>query len=221
MDAGSSRTHNSCASDPADHGYLLNHLRLASSDLLSQGVGFAQAQLCRPIMAPIEIKTKTFDGTQEEMGWPSYHYHPQRRRSLTDPDNIDLDGGGRSRDDQYQRKRPSLTSQDLLMGEFTESSEPSKIQRRSYNDDLILYYLKDNHGGGLNDDSKHSNSNTRRKSLPADYHALETLDSQPMLDDYGKFFHDTSQSSYIKVIKVRNFSNITTLSNSNNKRLIG
>ena len=33
-------------------------------------------------------------------------------------------------------------------------------------------------GGGLNDDSNHSNSNTRRKSLPADFHTLETTESQ-------------------------------------------
>jgi hypothetical protein len=195
LDAGSSRTHNSCAFDPADHGYLLNHLRLASSDLSSQGVGFAQAQLCRPVMALIEIKTKTFDGTQEESGWLSPLLGPQRSHSFTDKDNFDLDEGGRSRDQQYQRKRPSLISQDLLMGEFTESYEPSMTRCSSYNDDLLLYYLKYNHGGGLNDDSKHSNSNKRRKSLPADYHALETSDSQPMLDDYGKFFHDTSQST--------------------------
>jgi hypothetical protein len=146
-------------------------------------------------MAPIEIKTKTFDGTQEERGWPSSHYDPQRQQSLTDLDNIDLDGGGRSHDQQYQRKRPSLSSSDLLRGEFTESSEPTKTRRRSYNDDLLLYYLNDNHdGGGLNDDSNHSNSNTRRKSLPAAFHTLETTESQPMLD-YGKFFHDTSQST--------------------------
>jgi hypothetical protein len=161
---------------------------------MSHGETFAQALLCRPVMAPIKIKTKTFDGTQEERGWPSSRYDPQRQRSLTDPDNIDLDGGGRSHDQQYQRKRPSLSSSVMLRGEFTESSEPSKTRRRSYNDDLLLDYLNDNHGGGLNDDSNHSNSNTRRKSLPADFHTLETTESQPMLD-YGKFFHDTSQST--------------------------
>ena len=190
---GSIRTHNSSASDPADHDYSLNRLRLASSGM-SHGETFAQALLCRPVMAPIKIKTKTFDGTQEERGWPSSRYDPQRQRSLTDPDNIDLDGGGRSHDQQYQRKRPSLSSSDLLRGEFTESSEPNKTRRRSYNDDLLLDCLNDNHGGGLNDDSNHSNSNTRRKSLPADFHTLETTESQPMLD-YGKFFHDTSQST--------------------------
>jgi hypothetical protein len=135
-------------------------------------------------MAPIEIKTKTFDGA--EAGWISPLSGPQRSRS--DPDKFDLDGPLATEDPDVSwtksRKRPSLTSTDVLMGmgEFTSSLEPipieRKAQRRSYGDNGDLLCLDGivTNDGGFGDVSSNNNP-IRRRSAPAEF-------------DYGKWMTD-------------------------------
>jgi hypothetical protein len=140
-------------------------------------------------MAPIEIKTKTFDGCNtHEAGWISPLSGPQRSRS--GPDKFDLDGPLATEDPDASwtksRKRPSLTSTDVLMGmgEFTSSLEPipieRKAQRRStYGDDGDLLFLDGivtNDDGGFADVSSNNNP-IRRRSAPAEF-------------DYGKWMTD-------------------------------